>query len=76
MPEDRKRQALPSERLREVLARLDDVLAEAERLRDEVTRQLDAQHQGQQQHLAAAGRKRARKTATRAPGGRGRRTGG
>lgn len=75
MPEDRKRQTLPSDRLREVLARLDDVLAEAERLRDEVTRQLDAQHEGQQ-HLASLGRKRARKAATRAPGGRGRRTGG
>ena len=40
MPEERKRQPLPPERLREVLARLNDVLAEAERLRNEVTRQL------------------------------------
>ena len=75
MPEERKRQPLPPERLREVLARLNDVLAEAERLRDEVTRQLAAQHQVQQQHLAAAGGKRPRKKSTRAPDARGRRTG-
>jgi hypothetical protein len=52
MADDRKRQTLPPERLREVLARLDQVLSEATRLRDEVTRQLDEQHYHQQQHLS------------------------
>ena len=53
MSEERKRPALPPERLREVLARLNEVLAEAERLRDQITRQIDAQRFVQQQHLSA-----------------------
>lgn len=58
MPEERKRQTLPPERLREVLERLNDVMAEAARLRDEITRQIDAQHRSQLQHLSAGGRKK------------------
>ena len=52
MAEEKKRQTLPPERLREVLARLDDVLTEAERLRLELTRQLEAHHQSHRQHLS------------------------
>ena len=52
MSDDRKRQTLPPERLREVLARLNQVLTEAEKLRDEVTRQLEIQHHNEQQHLS------------------------
>lgn len=58
MPDDRKRHALTTDRLREVLDRLNDVLTEAERLRDEITRKLAAQQQEQQQYLAPAGKKR------------------
>ena len=64
MPEERKRQTLPPERLREVLDRLNDVLAEAVRLRDEITRQIDTQHRGEQQ-LLSAGEKPARRKPTK-----------
>lgn len=63
MPEERKRQTLPPERLREVLDRLNDVMAEAARLRDEITRQIDDQHQSQLQHLSAGGRRKKRPAA-------------
>jgi len=46
-----------AETLRQVLDRLNDVLAEAARLRKEVVRQLGEQRAGQQQHLSG-GRKR------------------
>jgi hypothetical protein len=58
MTDDRKRQSLTADRLREVLDRLNDVLSEAERLRDEITKKLAAQHQEQQQFLAPGGKKR------------------
>jgi len=60
MSDERRRQPLPPERLREVLERLNEVLAEAARLRDEVTRQIEEQHFEQQQHLSAGARKRKR----------------
>jgi hypothetical protein len=41
-----------SETLKHVLDRLNDVLAEAARLRSEVIRQLGEQRAGQQQHLS------------------------
>jgi hypothetical protein len=57
------------ENLKQVLDRLDEVLAEAARLRKEVIRQLGEQRAGQQQHLSArpsAGpRKRKRTTRKR-----------
>jgi hypothetical protein len=58
MSDDRKRQPLTTDRLREVLDRLNDVLAEAQRLRDEITRKLAAQQQEQQQYLAPGGKRR------------------
>jgi ABC-type transporter Mla subunit MlaD len=45
------------ETLKQVLDRLNDVLAEAARLRKDVVRQLGEQRAGQQQHLSN-GRKR------------------
>jgi hypothetical protein len=63
MPDERKRQTLPPERLREVLDRLNEVLSEAERLRDEITRQISDQHAQQQQHVSKGGKsKKRRKT--------------
>ena len=60
--DDRKRQPLTTDRLREVLDRLNDVLTEAERLRDEITRKLADQQHDQQQYLAPGGpKKRTRK---------------
>jgi hypothetical protein len=44
---------ITSENLRQVLDRLNDVLAEAARLRKEVMRQLGEQRAGHQQHLTA-----------------------
>ena len=49
---------ITSEHLKQVLDRLDDVLAEAARLRKEVVRQLTEQRAGQQQHLTARKPKR------------------
>jgi hypothetical protein len=49
-----------SEHLKQVLDRLNEVLAEAARLRKEVIRQLGEQRAGQQQHLSGP---RKRKTA-------------
>lgn len=63
MPEERKRQTLPPERLREVLDRLNDVMAEAARLRDEITRQIELQYRDQLQHLSAGGRTKKRPAA-------------
>jgi hypothetical protein len=54
------RQALTPERLAQLLAKLNDVMGEAARLRREVTRQLDEQRRTIQQKLTPA-RKRARK---------------
>ncbi len=45
---------ITSENLKQVLDRLNDVLAEAARLRKEVIRQLSEQRAGQQQHVTAA----------------------
>jgi hypothetical protein len=45
------RTPITSETLKQVLDRLNDVLAEAARLRKEVMRQLGEQRAGQQQHL-------------------------
>jgi len=50
---------ITSEHLKQVLDRLDDVLAEAARLRKEVVRQLTDQRASQQQHVTARKRKRA-----------------
>jgi hypothetical protein len=50
---------ITSGNLKQVLDRLDDVLAEAARLRKEVIRQLTEQRAGQQQHLTSRKRKRA-----------------
>ena len=50
---------ITSEHLKQVLDRLDDVLAEAARLRKEVVRQLTEQRAGQQQHVTPRKRKRA-----------------
>jgi hypothetical protein len=58
MADERKRQALPPERLREVLDQLNEVLAEAERLRDEISRQINQQHARQQQLLSTGERKK------------------
>ena len=44
---------ITSENLKQVLDRLNDVLAEAARLRKEVMRQLSDQRAGQQQHVTA-----------------------
>jgi hypothetical protein len=55
-----KRQTPRPERLREVLDRLNEVLAEAERLRDEITRQINEQHAEQQQHVSAGGKAKKR----------------
>ena len=50
---------ITSEHLKQVPDRLDDVLAEAARLRKEVVRQLTEQRAGQQQHVTPRKRKRA-----------------
>jgi hypothetical protein len=51
MPDDGP---ISPDKLRQVLDRLDDVLAEAARLRKEVIRQLGEQRASQQQHLSGA----------------------
>jgi len=51
---------ISSEQLKQVLDRLNDVLAEAARLRKEVMRQLGEQRARQQQHLSAARKRRGR----------------
>jgi hypothetical protein len=50
---------ISSEQLKEVLDRLNDVLAEAARLRKEVMRQLGEQRAGQQ-HISGARKRRGR----------------
>jgi len=58
---------ISSDKLRQVLERLNDVLAEAARLRKEVIRQLGHQRASQQQHLSGgAARKGKRKATARA----------
>jgi len=58
---------ISSDKLRQVLERLNDVLAEAARLRKEVIRQLGSQQASQRQHLSSGGaRKRTSKTPARA----------
>ena len=52
---------IPSDQLRQVLDRLDEVMAEAARLRKEVMRQLGEQRAGIRQHLSGGKRKAARK---------------
>jgi hypothetical protein len=54
-----ERTPIASEHLKQVLDRLDDVLAEAARLRKEVVRQLTQQRADQQQHVTMRKRKRA-----------------
>jgi hypothetical protein len=54
-----ERTPIASEHLKQVLDRLDDVLAEAARLRKEVVRQLIEQRADQQQHVTTRKRKRA-----------------
>jgi hypothetical protein len=49
---------ITSQHLKQVLDRLDDVLAEAARLRKEVVRQLTEQRAAQQQHVTTRKRKR------------------
>jgi hypothetical protein len=55
---------ISSDKLRQVLERLNDVLAEAARLRKEVIRQLASDRASQQQHLSGGG---GRKRKTKAP---------
>jgi hypothetical protein len=52
---------ITSEHLKQVLDRLNDVLAEAARLRKEVVRQLSEQRGRQQQHVSTKKRKTPRK---------------
>jgi hypothetical protein len=54
-----ERNPIALEHLKQVLDRLDDVLAEAARLRKEVVRQLTEQRADQQQHVTIRKRKRA-----------------
>jgi hypothetical protein len=56
MPDDRT-SGLPPERLAEVVAKLDQVMVEAQRLRREVTRQLAEQRGGQRQEVSPTRRK-------------------
>ena len=49
---------ISADKLKQVLDRLDDVLAEAARLRKEVVRQLGEQRASQQQHLSGSRRRR------------------
>jgi ElaB/YqjD/DUF883 family membrane-anchored ribosome-binding protein len=51
---------ISSEQLKQVLDRLNDVLAEAARLRKDVMRQLGEQRARQQQHLSGARKRRGR----------------
>ena len=58
---------ISSDKLRQVLERLNDVLAEAARLRKEVIRQLGRERASQQQYLSGGGgRKRKSKAPARA----------
>ena len=56
-----ERTPITAENLKQVLDRLNDVLAEAARLRKEVIRQLSDQRGRQQQHLGTQKRKTTRK---------------
>ena len=57
---DDKSRPLPADLLRDLLERLNSVMAEAKRLRDQVTRQLEDQRASQQQRLSPVRRRRAR----------------
>lgn len=62
MADERKGPATGSDVLTTVLRKLDEVMAEAERLRSQVSRQLADQRAGQQQQLSPdPKRKRSRK---------------
>ena len=50
---------ITSENLKQVLDRLNDVLAEAARLRKEVIRQLSEQRAAQQQHVSTTRKRKA-----------------
>lgn len=54
------RQLLTPARLEELLAKLDEVMDEAERLRREVTRQLDTQRRDVQQRVIRPGKRSAK----------------
>jgi hypothetical protein len=56
MPSD-----LTPERLSELLSRLNDVMTDAERLRRQITRQLNDEHRRVQQKVTPARRRRAKK---------------
>jgi hypothetical protein len=56
-----ERTTISPERLKQVLDRLNDVLAEAARLRTEVMRQLTDQRASAQQHVTGRKRKTARR---------------
>ena len=49
--------ALTPERLSELLARLDEVMAEAARLRRQITRQLSEQHRDERQNVTVPRRR-------------------
>jgi hypothetical protein len=55
---DERRQGLSPEDLASLLEKLDEVMAEAERLRQEVSRQLSVQRADQQQRITPSTRKR------------------
>ena len=51
MPDD-ERVTMTPEQMQELLAKLDEVMAEAGRLRTEITRQMEEQHSREQQRLS------------------------
>ena len=51
MPDD-ERVTMTPEQMQELLAKLDEVMAEAGRLRTEITRQMEEQHDREQQRLS------------------------
>ena len=56
---------ISADKLKQVLDRLDDVLAEAARLRKEVVRQLGEQRERQQQQLSPGRRRKRSRTRAR-----------
>jgi len=57
---------LTPERLSELLARLDDVMTDAARLRRQITKQLNDQRRSEQQKVTITRRRRAKPIATKA----------
>ena len=57
---------LTPERLSELLARLDDVMTDAARLRKQITKQLNDQRRSEQQKLTSTRRRRAKPITTKA----------